>query len=148
MPSWHLAQLNTARLRHPIDSAEMADFVSALDSGNAAADDAPGFVWRLADASGNATSLRPFGEDRIVNLSVWRDVESLRRYVYATDHRSVLRRRREWFDPTESVVVLWWVEAGHRPSIEEAAQRSEVLLRHGPTSEAFTFRSVHRPPGS
>jgi hypothetical protein len=31
---------------------------------------------------GDATALRPLGEDTLVNMSVWRDVASLRNYVY------------------------------------------------------------------
>jgi len=141
MSAWHLAQLNTARLEHPIGSAQMADFVAALDAVNAMADTASGFVWRLRDdsGSGNATALRPYGADRIVNLSVWTDLESLRHYVFESTHADVLRRRREWFDPRQSVSALWWVPAGHIPDLEEAGERSDLLLRVGSCADAFTF---------
>jgi len=33
-----------------------------------------------------ATSLRPFSEDVIVNMSVWRDLDTLRRFVYDSGH--------------------------------------------------------------
>ena len=36
-PSYELAQVNVARLRAPIDSAELADFVALLDPVNATA---------------------------------------------------------------------------------------------------------------
>jgi hypothetical protein len=146
MSAWHLAQLNTARLEHPIGSAQMADFVAALDAVNAVADTAPGFVWRLRDDSGNATALRPFGVDRIVNLSVWTDLESLRRYVFESVHAGVLRRRREWFDPGQSVSVLWWVPAGHVPDLDEARERSDRLLHEGAGAEAFTFAHPYPAP--
>jgi hypothetical protein len=146
MSAWHLAQLNTARLEHPIGAAEMVDFVAALDEVNAVADAAPGFVWRLRDDSGNATALRPFGADRIVNLSVWIDLESLRAYVFDSVHAGVLRRRREWFDRSESVSVLWWVPAGHIPDVTEASQRSDLLLREGPGTQAFTFARAYPAP--
>jgi len=37
---------------------------------------------RLQDESGNATAIRPFPDPEMaVNLSVWRDAESLERFV-------------------------------------------------------------------
>ncbi len=41
---------------------------------------------------------------------------------------------------------MWWVPAGHIPSIEEAIERLDRLRREGPTSEAFTFRKAFDPP--
>jgi hypothetical protein len=138
-----LAQLNVARLLAPIDSAQLADFVAALDAVNALADAAPGFVWRLQDESGNATGLQPWGDDIIVNLSVWESVEALRSYAFGAGHVEVLRRRREWFAPMGSAyLVLWWVPDGHRPSLEEAHARLELLDAAGPTAEAFTLRTT------
>ena len=80
MPAHHLAQLNIARLRAPLDSPELADFVALLPEINGLAERSPGYVWRLQDESGDATALRPFGDDVIVNLTVWEDVESLRAF--------------------------------------------------------------------
>ncbi len=69
---WQIAQLNVAIPRRPLDSPALAEFVAALAPVNALADAAPGFVWRLADESGDATSIRAFGDERlIVNMSVW-----------------------------------------------------------------------------
>ena len=45
----HLAQLNVAHMRAPIDSPELADFVAALSPSTRLADAAPGFVWRLKE---------------------------------------------------------------------------------------------------
>ena len=140
-PGMHLAQLNVARLLEPLDSPRLADFVAALDAVNATADAAPGFVWRLQTESGNATDVRPWGEDVIVNMSVWESLQALREYVYGPDHAAVLRRRREWFAvPLTAHLVLWWVPAGHRPSLDEAGERLARLDRQGPTPAAFTLR--------
>ena len=79
MTQWHLAQLNVARLRHPIDAPETSEFVANLDPINALADAAPGFVWRLQDDSGNATSIHPTPDPLfIVNLSVWESIADAR----------------------------------------------------------------------
>ena len=86
MSNFELAQLNIAYLRAPIDSPELADFVANLDRINSLADAADGFRWRLMSDDGNATSMRPFGDDVIVNMSVWRDIDALRNYVHNPAH--------------------------------------------------------------
>ena len=147
MTRYHLAQLNIATMREPLESPSMAEFVANLDRINALADSAPGFVWRLKDEQGDATSVRPFGEDVLVNMSVWESVESLQDFAFRTAHTDIMRRRREWFDRMEQAyAVLWWIAAGHIPSIAEAAQRLALLREHGPTADAFTFRQSFAPP--
>jgi len=148
MAGYELAQLNVARLRAPIDSPELADFVAALNPVNAVADRSPGFVWRLQDESGNATGLHPMGEDVIVNMSVWRDPASLQAFVYRGEHAGVMKRRREWFGKMDVYMVLWWVPRGHRPTVEEAIARLDLLRRSGPSREAFTFGNLFPAPDS
>ena len=145
---YELAQLNIARMLAPLDDPQMADFVAGLDPVNAAADSAPGFVWRLQTEDGNATAIRMDDESLIVNASVWSSVEALIAFVYSDAHRAVLRRRREWFERlAEATTVLWWVPAGHRPDVVEAQQRLDHLRTHGPTATAFTLRQAFAPPG-
>lgn len=147
MSAYQLAQLNIAHLAAPIDSPVLADFVASLDRVNALADDSPGFVWRLQTEDGNATAIRPFGDDMLVNMSVWENVEALHSYVYKSAHAEVMRRRKEWFEKTREVyMVLWWVPTGHRPSLAEAEAKLMALREHGPSPDAFTFRKPHRPP--
>jgi hypothetical protein len=148
MTEHHLAQLNIARLRAPLDSPELADFVARLPEINSLADGSPGFVWRLQDESGDATALRPFGTDVIVNLTVWQSVESLRAFAYRTVHLEPLRRRREWFVPLDGPhLVLWWLPADVLPTVDEAAERLELLGRDGPSAAAFTLREPYPAPG-
>ena len=149
MSAYELAQLNIGIIKGPIDGPVMAEFVANLDRINALAERTPGFVWRLQTEEGNATAIRPYpeNENMAVNMSVWRDVESLSRYVYHSDHLQVMRRRREWFEKmSDAFLVLWWVPKGHRPTIEEAKARLELLWRQGPSAEAFTFRQAFPPP--
>jgi hypothetical protein len=144
----HLAQFNVATPRFALDDPRMAGFVSQLDSVNALADAAPGFVWRLvADGANDATSLRdPRLAHQIINLSVWENRESLWEYVYRSAHLDVLRQRADWFDqPSAAHAVLWWVRAGHIPGVDEAVGRLELLRRAGPAPAAFTFRRSFAP---
>ena len=148
MSAYELAQLNIGIIRGPMDSPVMAEFAANLARINALADGAPGFVWRLQTEAGDATAIRPFeNENMLVNMSVWRDVESLQRFVYHTAHVEIMRRRREWFERmSEAYMVLWWVPLGARPQVSEALARLASLRERGPGAQAFTFRQPFPPP--
>lgn len=148
MGTYHLAQMNIARMLAPLDSPVMADFVGQLDAINALAESSPGFVWRLQTEDGDATAIRPYDDDRvIVNMSVWESPEALHAYVYQSGHVEVMRRRREWFSRmADAMLVLWWIPAGHRPTVPEAVARLDLLRERGPTAEAFTFRTPFPSP--
>jgi len=128
MSGYHLAQLNIGNLAAPLDSPQLKDFVDNLDRINAVAEGSPGFVWRLVGDGNDATSLRPLGDNVLVNMSVWRDVASLKDYVYRSAHTQIMKRRREFFTRmSEANMVLWWVPVGHQPTIAEAVARLNLL---------------------
>jgi hypothetical protein len=145
---YHLAQVNIGRALDGLDTPLMAEFVAQLDTINALADASPGFVWRLQTDDGNATSIRAYDDERIiVNMSVWESLDALTAFVYASAHRPVMRRRREWFERFDGpYLVLWWVPAGHQPNIAEAKERLEHLRTHGPTPFAFSFTRAFPAP--
>jgi hypothetical protein len=150
MTDYHLAQLNVAYPHAPLDDPSMAGFVNDLELINARADAAPGFVWRLVgEGADDATSLRPFGPDLMVNMSVWESVEALREFTYRDGtHLESLRRRREWFshEGLGSHVVLWWIPAGTLPTLDEARERLALLDKAGPGPAAFTLREPYPAP--
>ena len=147
MPNFELAQLNIAQLAAPLESPALKDFVDNLDRINQLAEEAPGYVWRFQTEDGNATAVRPFGEDYLVNFSVWKDIESLHHYVYRSAHAGFIRRRKEWFHQLREVyTVLWWIPQGHRPTITEAKEKLQLLRDKGPTPAAFTFKKPFRTP--
>ena len=88
------------------------------------------------------------GDDRIlVNFTVWESIEALHEYTFRSAHVEVYRRRREWFEhPTEAYAVLWWIPAGHIPTVEEGDARLDMLRAKGATPEAFTFKHRFPPP--
>ena len=147
---FQLAQVNIARLLAPLDDPLLAGFVARLDDVNALADHAPGFVWRLQADAGNATALRPYDDDRILfNLSVWQNQEHLREFVYRSAHIDVMRQRKSWFVRFDGpYYALWWVAAGHIPSIGEAMDRLEHLRAHGESPYAFSFAKLFPSPDS
>lgn len=140
----YVAQINVARFRLPRDHEANAPFIDALDTVNAMADASDGFIWRLIGDGNDATDIEvvPGDPNVLINMSVWRDVAALEAFVYRqADHRAVLSRRADWFDHTESSFALWWVPAGHIPSVAEGIAMLERLKAEGPGPEVFTFRS-------
>lgn len=126
----------------------MVEFVDNLAPINALADKSSGFVWRLQTDEGNATSIQAFDNARIiVNLSVWASVDALKHFTYQTQHAAFLRRRRTWCEPFDGAfLVLWWIPAGHMPTVEEAKERLDHMAQHGETAYAFAFRQVYASP--
>ncbi|MBV8098329.1 MAG: DUF3291 domain-containing protein [Verrucomicrobia bacterium] len=147
-PCWHLAQLNIGRVRAPMDDPLMAGFVAELESVNALADSAAGFVWRLQTEAGDATAIRPYDDDRIlINMSVWKTIEALKAFVYRTHHVDVMRQREKWFERIDTYfIALWWVPAGTIPTVLEAKLRLDHLRQHGESPYAFSFKKVFSPP--
>ena len=148
MARFHLAQVNIGRIRAPLDHPIMEGSRSQLDPINALADRSPGFVWRLQTEDGNAMAIRPFDDDRMaINMSVWESLEALQQFVYRSAHVGPLRDRKEWFEPLEGpILVLWWIPAGHIPTVVEAQERLRLLKERGPSPAAFTFRTPFPAP--
>lgn len=142
----HLAQINVGVMVAPTDDPAVAEFMENLDRINAEADRADGFVWRLQSEQGNATDIQIFENPlQLVNMSVWESVDTLKAYVYRTEHVEFFRRRAEWFEADGRRVALWWIPAGTIPDLADAVRRVDHLERHGPTPYAFGFGSVHPP---
>lgn len=147
--NWHLAQINVAKMIGVnIDDPVMAKFVGQLDEVNALAEGSPGFVWRLKDESNNATSLNPYHDNQIIiNISVWESLEALQKFVYHGRHAEVLRGRKDWFvNFGQPFTTLWYIPAGHTPTVEEATNRLKSLQEHGPTAYAFDFKNRFPKP--
>ena len=125
-----------------------AEFANALDEVNTVAEQSPGFIWRLQTSSGNATDLRAYTDPKIlVNISLWQSVEQLKAYVYKSLHADFFVRRRKWFEKYRGEhFAMWWIEAGHLPTMEEGKAKLEYLELHGDTLECFTFAEPYSPP--
>ena len=143
----HLAHANAAVMLGSYDDPLMADFVALLEPVNAAADVSPGFVWRFDDDDADDAVAKIFGTDSLLfNMSVWESVEALEEFTYMSNHIDVLRKRGKWFEkPTRSPFVMWWIEEGHIPGIDEAKMKFDLLWKSGPTSGAFTFAKRFEP---
>jgi Domain of unknown function (DUF3291) len=149
MPDWNLAQINVGRLVAPPDDPRVQPFMTALDRINALADASDGFVWRLQSDSGNATDIQTTEDPLfIVNMSVWHEPQALFNFVYRSAHTPEMARRREYFARFEGAYqALWWVPAGHIPTIDEGLSRLWRLDRYGAAPQAFTFKARFPAPG-
>lgn len=139
-----LAQLNIAEAVATMDDPIMRDFISNTDRINALADKHPGFVWRLkGEYSDDSYSIQAFDNDRmLVNMSVWKDRQSLFDYVYNSGHIEIFKRRKEWFEKMPKMhMVLWYIEDGHIPTLDEGKERLLHLQERGESAYAFTFKS-------
>ena len=145
---YQLAQINVAKAKADMMDPIMKGFVDQLDHINRLADNSPGFVWRLQTEDGDATAIQAFDDPRvIVNMSVWASYDALKAYVYSGEHLGVLRERKNWFDKMETTMLaLWWVPAGHKPTPQEGRQVLERLQAEGPSQEAFTFAKPFPAP--
>ena len=148
MTGFHLAQINVGRLLAPVDHPQIADFAANLDRINALADGLSGFVWRLKGEGNNATDIRPFPDPMLaINMSVWDSVEALAAFAYRNmEHRSIMRRRREWFEEMPVYMVLWWIPAGALPTLDDAKAKLALLEQLGSTADAFTFKQPFPAP--
>ena len=146
--NYHLAQLNIARFRLPQEHPDNADFVNNLDRVNEIAEQQDGFIWRFKGEGNDALDVQAFDDPNIAsNMSLWASIEALGAFVYRNaEHREIMRRRAEWFDKAEFYLVLWWVKAGHIPSLDEAKARLSLLERDGSTEMAFSFKTPFPAP--
>ncbi|MEM1397370.1 MAG: DUF3291 domain-containing protein [Pseudomonadota bacterium] len=138
----HLAELNVGRLLAPTDDPRVKDFMDNLDLVNGLGKRMPGFVWMMEGSgepgTGNTEAKIGCDPQFVSNLTVWKDIESLERFVWGTIHKQFYERKGEWFNVLgDQHFVMWHVEEGHHPSLDEALARLDLRNRLGDTPDAF-----------
>lgn len=135
----HIAQLNVGRPKYALDDPRFADFMDNLDRINAVAERSPGFIWRMTgDGDNNMDVTRSDDPGMNYNLSVWATADDLEHYVWNTVHAKFYNRKAEWFPKMdEAHFVMWPVEEGHLPNLDEALDRLAMLRQQGSTGAAF-----------
>lgn len=140
----HLAQLNIARPRYANDDPRFSEFMENLSRINSLGEAMPGFVWIHKDDSGHAMDMPTPWPDAAANLTVWETPEHLEHFVWNTVHRKFYQKKDNWFEPlSTNHFVMWWVEEGHLPTLEEAKERLDHLDDHG--NSDFAFGWSHLP---
>ncbi|MEO1067232.1 MAG: DUF3291 domain-containing protein [Pseudomonadota bacterium] len=139
----HLAELNIGITKYPLDDPRIADFVDNVARINGLGEKMPGFVWMLKDETGGATKIPTPWPNALANMSVWETPEALEHFVWNTVHKQFYNRKHEWFEAMESHhFVMWWVEEGHQPDLNEAKERLDHLEKHGNTDHAFGWEHL------
>lgn len=137
----HIAELNIGKLRYAVDDPRLAEFMDNLDRVNALAERSPGFVWRLTGEGNNATDVIHDGMN--VNLSVWESAEALETYVWNTVHVRFYRKKASWFEHLDTpYFVMWPIEEGHIPTLEEAFERLAHLREQGSSERAYGWEAL------
>ena len=146
-PGHHLAELNVGRLLAPTNESRVAGFMAALDRVNGLGKRMPGFVWMMEGSgepgTGN-TDAKICGDPQYVsNLTVWDSVETLEAFVWNTVRRQFYERRAEWFAVLGQMhFVMWWIPAGHEPTLTEALARLDHARENGDSDHAFGWKHM------
>ncbi|SPF80547.1 DUF3291 domain-containing protein [Pseudoprimorskyibacter insulae] len=148
----HLAELNVGRLLAPTDDPRVAEFMENIDRVNGLGKRMPGFVWMMEGSgepnTGNTDTAIDGDPQYVSNLTVWKDVASLEKFVWNTVHKQFYERRNEWFEVLgEQHFVMWWVPAGHKPSFDEALARLDHKREHGDSDHAFGWSYLTEATG-
>lgn len=147
-----LAQLNIARAKGLIDDPVMKEFADFLLPVNQLAEESPGFVWRLKDESGTSAVevVLPFDDPLIlVNMSVWESLDALENFAYKTVHSYFVRNGKKWFERLDRPhFIMWWVEAGHEPTVEEALAKLLLFEERGAHDAVFDLANFHQVDGT
>lgn len=108
---------------------------------NEPAEKHPGFIWR--DSEDDHQIIQElWGDGYLYTLLVWKDVESLKDFLYKSPHIEFMKRGKEWVHPISMPrTVLWWIPQGHTPCVGEAHSRLELLYEQGPSYRAFDLKS-------
>ena len=147
--NYHLAQLNVARsLCSSPNAAGMQSFRDNIGKVHEVARDSDGFIWMWDEDASPIQKDDPFQDSRLlVNMSVWRDVKSLKEFTYRSFHVEIFKRKKEWFGHFEGAYqVMWWIPVGHIPTLKEAEAKLKLLEKEGPTQEAFSFANPFPHP--
>ena len=144
-----LAEFNIGILKYDWDAPRVADFANNLDRVYDIARRSPGYIWHMENEDKEAAQVDVQGglggNPRTAStLSVWRDVESFRHFVFQTVHKQFYDRKAEWYDDAEqgTRLVMWWVPEGHIPTVKEAVERLAHLDAHGQRAHAFGWDHV------
>ncbi len=143
----HLAELNVGRLLAPTADPRVAEFMDNLDRINGMGKRMPGFVWMMEGSgepgTGNTDAKIDGDPQYVSNLTVWEDAPSLQNFVFNTVHKQFYDRREEWFEILGKMnFVMWWVPAGHQPTLDEALAKLDALEKHGDTDDAFGWKHL------
>jgi hypothetical protein len=141
-----VAHLSWGIVRGYENDPAMAEFFDNIDRVHEVAARTKGFVDRIEKSEEDVRKALvpdiPNAEGLgISSLTVWETTDDLEAFVHKTLHGHFLKRKSEWFRNIDKpTYVIWPIEPGHVPTIAEARERRDMLVRLGPTDEAYDFQ--------
>lgn len=140
MKNYYLAQVNVAKMLAPMHDPMMQDFVNNEARINAIAYQHEGFIWQLEEKD---LAIDVFKDKSlIINISVWKSIETLFDYTYRSGHAEIFKRKKEWFSKMKLMhMAFWYIPEGYKPTLQDAKNRLDYLNKYGDTPYAFGFKS-------
>ncbi len=135
-----LAELNISTWKIDPESDAARGFTDYVARVNGTAERSPGFVWRMVDEQRDEQGRNAVcsGPATLMTLSVWETPTDLERFVWNTVHKKIYNGKDQWFSAMQShSFVMWWIEDGHEPTLQEAKQRLDHLDANGNSDKAF-----------
>jgi len=165
-----IAFVTFAVLKQPYGNPEVQEFDDRTPDVFLEAEGSPGFIARAVEVSGSELSnfVRDWGkwgkfavprfytwgrethtDQRASTLSIWEDLGSVLRFVYAGLHLEALKKRSEWFQkPQWPTYAIWWIPDDYIPTWREAAEKLEKLHDQGASPEVFDFKTCFDANGN
>jgi hypothetical protein len=153
-------------LKHADDHAASQDFLAAIPDVQASQEIAPGLLRGATFATTHdgvpfdetsefGATAKPIFHDPskertgLATLSVWSDPESAAGFSFHGTHGGALKFRSEWFQQDDSwpSSVMWWADELDSVSWDEANRKIAYLAEHGPSTAAFSFKSIYSSSG-
>lgn len=140
-----LAQFDVVKMRYPKDDPRMDGFFRSAPHVNNLAENHPGYIWRERDDEPELAE-KLFGPGHLYTISTWNNFQCLSDFLYRSPHIAFIKAGHAWFDRMAGPhVVLWWIDSGHRPTLQEAYEKLTLLKEKGPGSDAFDLNHVFLP---
>ncbi|MCB8838041.1 DUF3291 domain-containing protein [Aurantimonas sp. VKM B-3413] len=149
-----LALYSFGLLDRPLDHPANRGFRDRNEANFTAAETSPGFIARSGyDGDPGPPSwgrhlyprfYKELGDGHSPStLSLWTSLAAAYSFTYRDPiHRDAMRKGSQWFRRGGwPPYVLWWVDADHVPTWEEAVAHFEQLNDNGPTPQAFNFQA-------
>jgi len=142
-----IAQINIGRLLAPTDDPQVKDFMDNLDRINGLGKRMPGFVWMMegsgAPGTGNTDAKIDGDPQFVANLTVWETPAALRKFVFDTLHARFMTRKSEWFEVMrQQHFAMWWIDSGHKPTLNEGLAKIAALEKDGDTKDVFGWDAM------
>ena len=137
-----LFQFNIAKMREPYDHPMWNQWKKLVPVIHEQVKAAHGFMGHYDGTETGPGYIMPYKHDPLIlgNLSAWESPEQLKEFTFSEPHATLLRWRRDWFEPTPKPYnVLYWDDKIH---LSKAVYKLRKLRWYGADNEVFTWKEM------